>query len=171
MAKRILIALLILVVAIPVMLLIGGQSHFWLNTDSDTGQVQEAVAAGAQAEEAAAVVEEFYRWYLGYPGNPFVERAYRESPLLSEAFVAQTDAAIEAMKAAGPGGADPILCAQDIPGEMRYGSAEVSGEKATVIVGEVWNPGTEFESIRELTVEVQEVEGEWLISNIVCPVP
>lgn len=173
MSRKILLALLILVVAVPVIVVIAGQSLYWLNTDSGTGQVQEAVAAESEAEatEAAAVVEEFYRWYLAYPGNPFAERAYGQSPLLSDAYVAQTDAEIEAMIAAGPGGADPILCAQDIPGDMRYGPAEVSGDEATVIVQEVWNPGTEFEFVRELTVEVQKVEGEWLISDITCPVP
>lgn len=169
MARKILLALLILVVTIPIMLLIGNASLPWL--DGDGGKAEGAIAAGAEVEEAAAVVEAFYRWYLGYPGNPFAERAYRQSPLLSEAFVAQTDTEIEAMIAAGPGGADPILCAQDIPGDMRYGPAEVSSDRVGVIVEQIWNPDTEFEFVRELTVEVQQVEGEWLISDISCPVP
>jgi hypothetical protein len=123
------------------------------------------------ADEAARVVEEFYRWYRAYPGNAFAERAYRESPLLAPAFIQELDAEIEAMNAAGPGGADPILCAQDIPGEMRYGVAEVDDKTATAVVQQVWNPGTEFESIRELTVELQQSDAEWLIGDITCPVP
>lgn len=172
MSRKLLLALLVFVVAIPVVALIAGQALFGLNAGS--GQVEQAVAASVEAEEAASVVEEFYRWYLAYPGNPFVERAYRQSPLLTAAFVAQTDEAIEAMIAAGPGGADLILCAQDIPGDMRYGPAEMSGESplmATVTVQQVWNPGTEFESTRDLSVEVQQVQGEWLIGDITCPAP
>jgi hypothetical protein len=149
--------------------LVAGQALFGLNTEK--GQVQEVVAASSEAEEAAAVVEAFYRWYVDYPGNPIVERAYRQSPLLSEALVTEIDETIEAMNAAGPGGADPVLCAQDIPGELRYSPAVVSGETATVVVQQVWNPGTESESIRELQVEAQQAEGEWLISDITCPAP
>lgn len=169
MSRKLLLALLVMVIAIPVVVLIGGRALYGLNTEK--GQVQEVVAAGSEAEEATAVVEAFYRWYVGYPGNPIVERAYRQSPLLSEAFVTELDETVEAMIASGPGAADPVFCAQDIPGELRYGPAEVSNERVAVTVEQVWNPGTEFESIRDLTVEVQKVAGEWLISDITCPAP
>lgn len=128
-------------------------------------------AAEREAAEAAGVVESFYRWYLGYPGNPYAEQAYRESPLVTAGFVAEMDAAIEAMRAAGPGGADLVLCAQDVPGETRYGAAVVEGDKATASVEQIWNPGTEFEQGRELEVILEQVNGEWLIDEIVCPTP
>ena len=54
-------------------------------------------AAEKSAADAAATVEEFYRWYLAYPGNPFAERAYGESPLLGAAFKAKLDAAMAGM--------------------------------------------------------------------------
>lgn len=126
-------------------------------------------AAEKEAAEAASTVEQFYRWYLGYPGNPFAERAYRQSPLLAGAFKAELDAAMDAMIAAGPGGADLILCAQDIPGDMRYGAAAVDGDSAAATVTQVWNPGTEFEMLREQTVTLDKVDGQWLISSIACP--
>jgi hypothetical protein len=128
-------------------------------------------AAEKSAAEAASTVEQFYRWYLGYPGNPFAERAYRDSPLLSEGFKVELDEAMDAMIAAGPGGADLILCAQDIPGDMRYGAAEVEGDSATATVTQVWNPGTEFEMLRDLTVRLEKEAGTWLISGIGCPAP
>jgi hypothetical protein len=128
-------------------------------------------AAEKSAAEAASTVEQFYRWYLGYPGNPFAERAYGDSPLLSEAFKAELDAAMDAMRAAGPGGADLILCAQDIPGEMRYGAAAVAGDSATATVTQVWNPATEFEMLRDLTVTLERAGDQWLISGISCPPP
>lgn len=128
-------------------------------------------AAEREAAEAAGVAESFYRWYLGYPGNPYAEQAYRESPLVTAAFVAEMDAAMEAMRAAGPGGADLILCAQDVPGETRYGAATVEGDKATASVEQIWNPGTEYEQGRELKVVLAKVNGKWLIDEIVCPAP
>lgn len=163
MSRKVLLGLLVLIVAVPIVFLLASQFLHTSATDAESAELE--------AEEAVAVVEEFYRWYLGYPGNPFAEQAYRESPLVTAEFVAETDEAIEAMRAAGPGGADPILCAQDIPGDMRYLPGEMSRETATVIVEQVWNPGTEFESVREVTVEVQKVQGEWRISNVVCPTP
>lgn len=126
-------------------------------------------AAERNAAEAASTVEEFYRWYLAYPGNPFAERAHRQSPLLSDDFKVELDAELEAMRAAGPGGADLVLCAQDIPGEMRYGPAELDGDSATVVVEQVWNPGTEFETVRELSVTLEKTGGKWLIIGITCP--
>jgi hypothetical protein len=128
-------------------------------------------AAEKDAAEAASTVEQFYRWYLGYPGNPFAERAYRQSLLVADAFKAELDAAMDAMIAAGPGGADLVLCAQDIPGDMRYGAAAVSGDTATATVTQVWNPGTEFEMLRDLTVRLEKVDGKWLVSGISCPPP
>lgn len=126
-------------------------------------------AAERNAVEAASTVEEFYRWYLAYPGNPFRDRAYQDSPLLTEAFKTELDAAMDAMPADGMGGADLILRSQDIPGEMRYGPAEVDGDSATAVVEQVWNPGTEFEMVRELTVTLEKAGGEWLINGITGP--
>ncbi|MDT8306746.1 MAG: DUF3828 domain-containing protein [Anaerolineae bacterium] len=129
----------------------------------------QSQAAEKSAADAAATVEKFYRWYLAYPGNPFTARAYRESPLLTEEFKAELDAAMDAMIAAGPGGADLILRAQDIPGDMRYGAATVEGDTATATVTQVWNPGTEFEMLRDLTVTLEKVDGTWLIAGISDP--
>ena len=131
----------------------------------------ETQAAEREAAEAAGAAESFYRWYLAYPGNAFADQAYRQSLLVTDRFVAEMDAAIEAMRAAGPGGADLVLCAQDIPGEMRYGEAAVEGDTATALVQEVWNPGTDYEQVRDLKVNLQQVEGQWLVDEIVCPLP
>lgn len=157
MSKKVLLTVLVAVLAVAL-----------LTAGYLTMQTQ---AAERDAAEAASVTETFYRWYVNYPGNPFAEQAYRESPLVTERFVSEMDAAIEAMRAAGPGGADLVLCAQDIPGEMRYGAATVEGDRATATVEQVWNPGTEFEQVRELQVQLQKVEGQWLVDEIVCPLP
>ncbi|MDT8305691.1 MAG: hypothetical protein RRC07_07120, partial [Anaerolineae bacterium] len=59
--------------------------------------------------------------------------------------------------------------AQDIPGDMRYGAAVVDGDSATATVTQVWNPGTEFEMLRDLTVTLEQVDGTWLIAGISDP--
>jgi hypothetical protein len=123
--------------------------------------------------EPVEITRDFFQWYLGYSetANPLVEKACRQSPLVSARFVAEMDAAIDAMRAAGPGGADLILCAQDMPGEMRYGTAVVEGNRATAVVQQVWNPGTDYEQERDITVILEQADGHWLIDEIVCPRP
>jgi hypothetical protein len=55
------------------------------------------------------VVVKFYRWYIGYPGNPLVDREYRHNPYLAESFVQEIDEALENLSR---GSADPILLAR-----------------------------------------------------------
>jgi hypothetical protein len=67
------------------------------------------------------------------------------------------------------GGYDPFLSAQDIPGDLIVGD-EVArfGDGATIVVYRVWNPGTEYEVVGELFVELEIPDGVWRISDIVC---
>ena len=57
------------------------------------------------------------------------------------------------------GGYDPFLCAQDIPGEFAIEKAVVSGDQASVVVHEIWNPGTQYESIHDVKVALRSVIG------------
>jgi hypothetical protein len=50
------------------------------------------------------------------------------------------------------GGYDPFLCAQDIPGGFTIEKAVVSGDQASVVMHEIWNPGTQYELVRDVTV-------------------
>ncbi|MGD8998478.1 MAG: hypothetical protein PVH80_10240 [Anaerolineae bacterium] len=79
------------------------------------------------------VVTKFYRWYIGYPGNPLVDREYRESPYLAKSFVQEVDGVL-----AGDFRADPILLAQDIPVRFSVNEAKISGGQATVMVSFYW---------------------------------
>lgn len=38
-------------------------------------------------------------------------------------------------------------------------------------VTQVWNPGTEFEMLRDLSVTLERAGDQWLISGIGCPPP
>jgi hypothetical protein len=104
------------------------------------------------------VVTKFYRWYIGYPGNPLVDREYRESPYLADSFIQDIDEIV-----AGGFIADPILLAQDIPERFSVDQAEISGDRASVMVSFYWggNP-----TPTERRVDLQIVEGEWRIIDV-----
>jgi hypothetical protein len=119
-------------------------------------------AKGATPEE---VVETFYAWYLGYPGNAIVDGAHRSSAFLTEEFVEKVDGIVASFN---QGGYDPFLCAQDIPGDLIFDEATVSGQEASVVVHQVWNVATEHESVHDVAVELQMVNGRWVIADIIC---
>lgn len=104
------------------------------------------------------VVTKFYRWYVGYPGNPLVDREYRESPYLADSFIKEIDEIV-----AGGFMADPILLAQDIPERFTVDETEVAGDEATVIVSFYWG-GNPTPSRRR--VELLMIEGEWKITDV-----
>lgn len=112
-------------------------------------------AAGAEPEE---VVETFYNWYLGQAaqGNPLVDRAYGTLSYLDPALVEQLD------EVAGSGMrvADPVLCAQDVPGNVTVSPVTMDGDEATVSVA------TDLGNT--LNVQLRSVNGQWLISDITC---
>jgi hypothetical protein len=130
----------------------------------DHGKSDESAAR--QNVMAGEVVERFYDWYLSYPGNVAAEGAYRSSEYLTPSFVEKVD---EIIASFDRGGYDPFLCAQDIPGDLDVDDEVVrSSDTATVVVHGVWNPGTEFEAISDVVVELQVMDGTWKISDIVC---
>ena len=104
------------------------------------------------------VVTKFYRWYIGYPGNPLVDREYRESPYLAESFVEDVDEIL-----AGDFRADPILLAQDIPERFSVERAEISKDQATVMVLFYWSGNST--PIRR-SVDLRLVDGEWRITGV-----
>jgi hypothetical protein len=106
------------------------------------------------------VVNRFYRWCIGYPGNPLVDREYRNSPDLAPTFIESVDTALASMDL---GGADPLLLAQDIPERFTVDEAQISGDRATVIVNFYWG-GSDVPSPRE--IELQLLDGAWLITHV-----
>jgi hypothetical protein len=140
-----------------------------LSRAKTTAPEDAALAYESVAQEnvaAVEVVQSFYDWYRGYPGNVVVEEAYRSSEYLTGSFIEKVD---ELIASFDRGGYDPFLCAQDIPGEVIV-SDEVarSGDAVTIVVHEVWNPGTEHEAVNEIVVELRMMDGEWKISNVMC---
>jgi uncharacterized protein YceK len=130
---------------------------------SGCAPVRSVLRAKGAAPEA--VVESFYDWYLQYPGNVIADGAHRSSQYLTEGFVGKVDAVVASFE---KGGYDPFLCAQDVPGDLVVGEAEMSGNQARVAVQEVWNPGTEAEFVKEVVVELEIMGGAWRIANVIC---
>jgi hypothetical protein len=108
---------------------------------------------------AEQVVQEFYDWYITYPGHPIVSGAYAEHPLVSEELV-------KAVEEQREGGliADPIICAQDVPNSVSATEAVIDGSTAKVHLT------TSFEG-HGFDVELQAIDGEWKVSKVICKAP
>jgi hypothetical protein len=104
------------------------------------------------------VVESYYNWLMQYPGNPTAEYAYRESPFLTAPFIIRIDETVSGFRL---GGADPFLCAQDIPEKVYVQQAEMDGDRSSVRVN------TSFEG-HYFNVDLVKEEGEWKISGVRC---
>lgn len=127
----------------------------------------ESIEAAPTAPEA--VVEAFYRWYLDYIGdrasgdfrNPLVDRAYRQSDLLTPNLIRQVDGIIAGFD---KGGYDPFLCAQDIPPTIKVAGAFEGTPTARVLVY------TDFHH-HFFTVELEMVQPQtWRINDITCAI-
>jgi hypothetical protein len=129
---------------------------------------QSPVPEGPLFTEPEGPVSAFYSWYLWYArevGNPLVDGAYRSSEYLTGEFVAEVD---ELVASFDRGAYDPFLCAQDIPETFSLDEAVVSGEEATIVVHEVWNAGTEFETVHDVEVSLHLLDGRWMLVDIEC---
>lgn len=78
------------------------------------------------------VVSDFYAWYVHYPGNPLVDKAYYGAGLfLTPGLIEEIDAIVASFD---KGGFDPLLLAQDVPGAVTAEPAVIDGDTATVVV-------------------------------------
>jgi hypothetical protein len=134
-----------------------------------SGLIALTVLAGCAGSQAgvddapspAQVVEDFYTWYINYPGNVLAEGAHRSSEYLTSAFVAK----IDGIRASFTRGAyDPVLCAQDIPQTVTAGEVVASGDAAEVPIT------TSFQG-HHFTVKLVRVDDIWKINDVVCSVP
>lgn len=106
--------------------------------------------------EVQQVVQDFYHGYLAYEGNPLVDHAYRPNQYLSPAMIAFLDDFTQ-----DDIHYDPVLCAQDKPVEIKVAPPTISGGQASVMVN------TSFEG-HAFTVNLVNVDGNWLIDNVTC---
>ena len=152
---------------IPIILLalvLAGGVLFAVNYIVNTEQPLEIIKPkttpeAVEANSPQSVVEAFYTWYLSYEGNPLTDEAYKESPYLTPSFKNGIEQTLAGMSL---GGADPVLCAQDKPQSFEVGAVSISGSTARVEVTQF------FGNQRIVPVELRKIEGDWLISNVLC---
>jgi len=120
-----------------------------------------------------ATVTDFYDWYTDYVTdeesggmrNAILDGALRGHAAVTPELADAKKAEVEAMTM---GGYDPIMCAQDLPGELRIDDVVVSDGEASLTVHGVWNAGTEFESMSNIGVTLRQTEAGWQITRIEC---
>ncbi len=115
------------------------------------------------------VVERFYTWYIGYihnEGDPIADRAYRSSEYVTQEIIDRVDEADVDRASADVDQHDPFLHAAVVPQEYTIEEALISGQEATVVVREMWDPGTRHELIQEIEVLLRLVDGWWKIANV-----
>jgi hypothetical protein len=127
-------------------------------------QVDIADRAGLNAEEVAAGL---YEWYIGYyrqrdAGNALANGALAATGYLTDELIEQLKATVAGFGVAG--GADPVLCAQDVPDSVQVVESYVEAGRAEVLLG------TSFAG-HFVQVGLLQVGGQWAISDIRCGVP
>jgi len=135
-------------------------------TPFPAGPTAALPARAGLAPEQVAVA--FYTWYIsaleasfeGGP-SPYDVSALSQGGYLSPALVASVLAQREALSGA-PGGADPILCAQDVPTRVQAAAtSQAAGDSARVpltsdLIGHAW------------ALDMERVDGLWRIAGIDC---
>lgn len=115
------------------------------------GPMQPSKGAGPDE-----VVNNFYRSYLAFPGNPLVEKMYHGNGNLSPDFIQYLDEF-----SAGGMMYDPVLCAQAKPNAFTLADTEKSKDQASVLVQ------TDFED-HEFVVHLVFDGSAWLIDSVDC---
>ena len=107
----------------------------------------------APTDDAEATLRAFYDAYLGYQGNPMVDKIYHDSPTISADFATQVDDLIASFDR---GAYDPFICAQDRPSELDF----------TALSDETFQVETDLG--HAFTVTMSDATGTWQIDNITC---
>jgi len=121
-------------------------------------------------QTAQETVEQFYNWYIDYSGtpensnfrSPLSDKAYQNSPYLSPSFINSIDEfmTLPPEKA----NYDPILCAQNIPGEIFVETMFYTEDKSRALVGD------DFVGHHRFTVELINNADQWQIDNVICSI-
>ncbi len=124
-----------------------------------TEDVAPPPTPGPERQDPGEFVEAFYHWYRSYAGNVLADKAYHDTPMVSDTFANDVDALVAGFDR---GGYDPFICAQNPPGAIEVESITISGDTAEVAVS------TDLQG-HTFKVELQAIEGsEWQITDINC---
>ncbi len=124
-----------------------------------------ALPAATPSAGPEAAAEAFYHWYMAYPGNPLVDRAYQANQYVAPELAMHVDQLLNSFH---EGGFDPFLCAQDIPGTIAVTEAVVTGEEAAVVVHTIWNQGTPQQLVQNVNVTLRWTDDMWKLVAVDC---
>jgi hypothetical protein len=128
------------------------------------GAASASVDPSGDAATPEEIVESFYAWVIDWEYDPQQnapqppEGHYYERQEIAPELVYHVERTIASFD--GKGGYDPLLCAQDIPENIRAGEATFNGDQATVIVT------TSFDT--EFSVALIQLGGQWKIRLVEC---
>lgn len=116
-------------------------------------------------------VQAFFEYWMDYSTpdangnfhNPMVDKIYRDSPYLTPGL---KEAIEEALLSMGPGGYDPVMCAQDTPQWINVKEIVIEGEQASAQVETSMLSSTR--TYHTVPVRLERHGEVWLISEIDC---
>lgn len=114
--------------------------------------------ASTVTEKPEKTVEEFYKWYTGYTGNPLTDGAYKSHKSMTNDLIGKIEKDI-----AKKTGYDPFLCSKNKATGLSVGTPQTAGNFASVIVNI-----SSFGIITLPKVNLQLMNNTWKMVNVAC---
>lgn len=116
-------------------------------------------------------VQAFFEFWMDYSTpdangnfrNPMVDEIYKDSPYLTPELKETIE---ETLLSMGPGGYDPVMCAQDTPQWINVKEVETEGEQASALVETSMMAGPQ--AYHTVPVNLEKRGEVWLITGIDC---
>lgn len=138
-----------------------------VNTGSQPTQVPTSPATN-EARAISALIDSFYKKYDLCMKNPPGEAAGRVSEYCQGSSGLSTADFTDNLEKGGvaKAGADPVVCAQNLPESITPGKIEIKGDTSLSYISEKYGA-----TIVNVQIELIKDSGTWKIDNIVCPKP
>ena len=104
------------------------------------------------------VVEEFYKWYTNYKGNPLTDGAYKSHKSITSELAKKIEKDVTAKS-----GYDPFLCSKNKATGFSVGTPQTSGKFSSIIVNLNSSDGVTLPK-----VNLQLENDVWKMVNIAC---
>ena len=120
---------------------------------AEESQKNGVIVHGA-AKDPGVAVEEFYNWYLEYPGDPIADGAYKTHNIISEDLIKKIEISEKET--------DPFLCGMERSSGIEVEPAKTSDDSSSVIINVKSNG-----MVTPVKANLK-LNGNWKIINIVC---
>lgn len=122
-----------------------------------------AYALKSQTEKTGPgqTVLNFYEDWVGYEGNPLINKYYQDHPLLTKNFSEKIDQIVSSFDR---NAYDPILCAQDKPESIKVTNLKEKEEEAVLTLEEKF-----YNNKQNLEILLEKTDNSWQIKDIICP--